>query len=141
PVDFEDMAERVLEAEGGPMAEIAGDPAMHLVSRGFDRLDAPLQRLRAGGAVGDVADAGGVPPGELERAVLVIVPGPEIGRGFVLARKLQAVDAREEVEALHELVGIHLDMGKMGDVEAGFHGSLSLTIHRRYAGRSTGSLP
>ena len=42
-VDLEDMAERVLEAEGAAMAQVALDPAMGADPRGRDDGDAPLR--------------------------------------------------------------------------------------------------
>ena len=88
-----------------PLASIAVDP--------------PLERLGRGGAIGDVADAGGVVAGQLERVELVVVPGAQVGRGRVLGRQLQSVDAGEEVEALVVFVRVHLDMAEMGDVMTG----------------------
>src|SRR5690554_5212552 len=47
----------------------------------------------------------------------VIVPGAQIGRIPLLPREFQAIDPREEIEALLEPVGIDLHMPEVGNVK------------------------
>jgi SpoVK/Ycf46/Vps4 family AAA+-type ATPase len=117
-IDLEDMVVGVAEAIGTAMAEIAfapADPRPHRLDRG----DAAQKRRLARGAIADMADAGGVRGGELQRVEFVIVPGAQID-GIALAPALrQAEDVDEEVEARLGLVREELDMAEMGNVEAG----------------------
>ena len=121
PVDLEQMAERILEAEGAAMAEIAVAPAVELVAGRFDCRDAALQRFRRSDTIADVAKARPVMARQLERMELVIVPGPQVGGGFILGRELQAIDAGEEVEAVVIAVRVDFHVTEMGDVVTVFH--------------------
>ena len=125
PVELEHVAERILEAEGAAVAEVAVHPTMDPEPAGLDGGDPPRQRLGRGHPVGDVAHAGGIRARELEGAALVIVPGAQVGAALIARALGEAVDAREEVEALLEAVRQDLDVAEMSRVVAGLRHSSS----------------
>jgi hypothetical protein len=102
PIDLEDMAERILEAVGATMAQIAVMPADALQPASI--ADPALQRFRRRGPIGDMADAGRLGPGQFQGVELVVVPGAQIDGIFIASALLQAVDPGEEIEAFLELV-------------------------------------
>ena len=67
------MPVRVAKAPARAVAEFALVRG-HLVPRRAQRRDPALQRLRAAGAEGRVAEAGGLRGGQLEGVTLVVVP-------------------------------------------------------------------
>jgi hypothetical protein len=69
-----------------------------------------------------MADTGRMVPGQLQRMELVIVEGAQIDAFLVTAAFGEAIDTREEVEALLEPVRIHLDMAEMRDIKTGLAG-------------------
>ena len=127
-IDFEQVSERVFETVAAAVARVAVAPAVRLVARRLDRRDPAFERLRARRAIGDMADAGRVMRGQLERTIFIVVPGPEISARLVPARKLQAVDPGEEVEAPVELVGEEFGMPEMSDVAHALHGLSSRAL-------------
>src|SRR5690606_12418388 len=71
-IEFEDMAVRIAEPVGAAMAEIAVAPADAAAHRLY-RLHAALKRLGRRRPVADMADAGRMVAGKLQRVKFVIV--------------------------------------------------------------------
>ena len=116
-IEFEDVAERIGDAIGTAMAEIAVDPADGAEIRRLDGGNAAIKRFRRGTAIADMADAGRVVARQLQRVELVIVPGAQIGAVAVNGAELEPIDAGEEIEAFLETVSVHFDVSEMGDIE------------------------
>ncbi len=101
--------------EGLALAEIALGPA-DAEARGLDRLDAPLERLRAPGAEREMPHARLLRRRELQRVVQVIVVGAQINRVALARGLLHADHLDEEPQALVGLRRQHFDMRQMRDV-------------------------
>src|SRR5690606_35745523 len=67
----------------------------------------------------DMTDARRVRSRQLHRVEFVFIPSAQIRARLILTRKLQAIDAREEIEALLEFVSEDFHMRQMRDVIAG----------------------
>ena len=119
PVEFEDMAKRIFEPVGPAVAQVTFGPAD--AAAGFlDGANPTLERFRRRHPIGDMADAGRMVTGELQRVKFVVVPGAQVGAIAVAAALRQAVNPGEEVETVLEAIGIDLDMPEMGDIVSGF---------------------
>ena len=116
-VDFEHMAERILETECPAMALVAIDPAMGFVSARLNRRHTPLQSLRRCSAIADMAHARRFRARQFERAELIIVPGAQIGAVVVPTREFEPEIPGEERQAFVEFISQHLDMAEIGQIE------------------------
>ena len=79
--------------------------------------DAALQRLGARGAVGEMAHAGDLGRGELQRVMLVVVPAAQVDRVALPAAFGHAEDVDEEAQALLGLRRQKLDMRQVRQIE------------------------
>ncbi len=68
-----------------------------------------------------MSDPGRVVAGQLQRLEFVIVPGAQVGCGFILGRQRQPEDAVEKIQAVVVAVGVDLDMTQMRVVATRFH--------------------
>ena len=98
-IDFHAVAVGIAEAVGAAAAEIAVAPA-DAEARVFERLGATLQRLRAGRAPGDAADAGIAGGGELQRRGGVVAIAAQVDRLLGLVHRLHAEQVAEIPQAL-----------------------------------------
>ena len=140
-VDLHRVAVAGEECIGGPVAQVALGPALAVAGL-VDHAGTMLQRLGAGGAVGEVAEACGLGFGELQRVVLVVVPGAQVDRLALPAALGEAEDLGEEAQALLGLGGQQLDMGKVRQIEgaeSGLHGLETSVAMRGGLNRSTGA--
>ena len=109
---------RIAEAVGRAVAEVAVEP-VPVDPAGLERRDPARERLRAVGAVGEVADARLRGGGQLERRALVVAEPAQVDRVSVLARDLHAEELAEVVEALVRLRRQQLDVREMREVADG----------------------
>ena len=125
-VKLDQMPVRIAETEGRAVAEFALMPA-DLVAGALQRLDPPLQRLRAARPEGDMAEARCVRARQLERVALVVVPGAQVDGVALPAALGHAEHVDEEAQAFFRLGGEQFQMAQMGHVHDRFimHGVLS----------------
>src|ERR1700722_5732539 len=115
------MAVGIVELVGRAMPELVLDPADSR-ARVFQRLHAPLQRLRTSRAERGMPEAGGVPPRQLQAIALVIVPAAQIDRVSEAPAFGHPEHVDEEREAALRRRRQEFDMTEMGDVHDRFVG-------------------
>src|ERR1700749_3255819 len=115
PVQLHLVPVRVVEQVGGPDARIAVLPGDAQPGR-LDRRHPRLQGGLAGGPQPHPADARGLVRGELDRVVLVVVPGAQVHRVTLAAGLGHAEHLHEEPQALAHLGRQQLDVPEVRDL-------------------------
>src|SRR5262245_21265241 len=100
------------------MSRVAVAPA-ETGTQCLDGLDAPLQRLRAGGPIGGVPHPRRPGRRQLEGVEFVVVEGAQVDAVTFASALGQSKDPGEEVQTGLGLVGQELDMAKVSDVPTG----------------------
>ncbi len=127
-VDFHVVAVGRGEGIGRAMAEVAVGPSP-AAARLLDDGDPVLQRLGARGTVGEVAHAGDLCRGQLQRVVLVVVPAAQVDRLAAPPALGHAEDVDEKAQALLGLGCEKLDVSQVCKIEGadgGLHGIASM---------------
>src|SRR6202011_5601200 len=115
PVQLQLVPVRVAEQVGGPDARVAVLPADAEPGR-FDRRHPGFERGLARGPQPDPPDARGLVRGELDRVVLVVVPGAQVNRVALAAGLGQAEHLHEEPQALAQFGRQQLDVPEVRDI-------------------------
>ena len=115
PVQLQLVPVRVTEQVRRPDARVAVLPADTKPGR-LDRRHPGLQGGLTGGPQPHPPDARGLVRGELDRMVLVVVPGAQVDRVAFAARLGQAEHLHEEPQALAELGRQQLDISEVGNI-------------------------
>ena len=113
--ELEPVTVRVEEAVRRPVADVAVDPFPLRAGR-LERLDTPLERLRAHRPVREMVDSRCVRLGQLQRRALVLAESAHVDRASRFGRDIHAEHLAEVLEARRGVGGQELDVRKVGEV-------------------------